>query len=351
METIKVGSAGKDVTRVQQYLITLGYQLVLDQKFGPEDEKAVRDFQSSYFLPVTGMVDDYLFRVLRTLARDTEDGDFVPKVPTNAVATLPPVPLTPNLAVRELQKIGTTNRTTAPAVTQTATNVAAKGYTSLAAGKPDFDALVKANLPAAQKSQLIAALKKKVIWDVYGKAYKTDIDALPNLLRTQHPWLLPEGMEAHMQLTLDSENVFNDGFYRRNVYYNYAVERQPNSDTARLVIKAVKNNMSNLVYNSSLKYTVLPNNQIDVDIFLSRNVGYTWQESRADYLQSLFTADRDTITPTPVGSFSALRDPNHGYNPADVVKKVVARDFSVKNAIKTAVRYFILDYNKALKVV
>jgi peptidoglycan hydrolase-like protein with peptidoglycan-binding domain len=351
METIKIGSAGKEVQKLQEWLNTLGYYILQDGKYGPEDEKAVRDFQSSYFLPVTGMVDSNLFKMFRTLARDTEDGDFTPKMVTPGVSSLAPQPIPVNPGVRELQKIGTANAKTVPAVAQTATNVAAKGYTTLAAGKADFDALMKSNLPAAQKTQLAAAMKKKIIFDVYGKAFKPEIDALRSTIQTRETWLMPEGMDAWMQLTLDSENLFNDGFYRKGVYYNYTVERQPNSESARLLVKAVKNNMSNVVFSTSLTAKVVNNQQIDVDIFMAKNVGYTWQESRADYLESLFSATSDAIAPKPVGGMAALRDPNHGYNPAEITRKVIGKDFSVKNAIKTAVRYFILDYNKALKAV
>jgi hypothetical protein len=40
----------------------------------------------------------------------------------------------------------------------------------------------------------------------------------------------------------------------------------------------------------------------------------------------------------------------HGYPQADTEKKVIAQHFTIKNAIKTALRYFILNYSGALRM-
>lgn len=55
---VRVGDCGDGVKEVQDALnYKLGITLVSDGLFGPATEAAVRDFQLSVGLPVTGMVD------------------------------------------------------------------------------------------------------------------------------------------------------------------------------------------------------------------------------------------------------------------------------------------------------
>ena len=54
--TVKQGSKGETVTLLQQLLVSRGYVIGIDGDFGPETEKAVRDFQNKQHLGVDGVV-------------------------------------------------------------------------------------------------------------------------------------------------------------------------------------------------------------------------------------------------------------------------------------------------------
>ena len=54
--TVRRGSRGETVTLLQQLLVSRGYVIGIDGDFGPETEKAVRDFQNKQHLGVDGVV-------------------------------------------------------------------------------------------------------------------------------------------------------------------------------------------------------------------------------------------------------------------------------------------------------
>ncbi|MCS7018878.1 MAG: hypothetical protein RMJ87_08010 [Cytophagales bacterium] len=228
-------------------------------------------------------------------------------------------------------------------------NPLAVTYQSLAEGRAAFEAYQKTALPPKERPKLLAALKRKIVMDVYKNAYKADIEKFKQLLQTTESWLLPEGNELYVTLLNEGENVFSENLVRQGITFNYAIERRPHSNVASLTIKAVRNNMSNLVYNGSVRVNQLSPDQIEVEIPLSQNTGYMWRESKTDCLKVLVSANQPTVTVQPCGVMSTLADSNHGIAPAVLAQKV-GDAFTVKNAIRSAMRQFIMNYPKALKM-
>lgn len=67
--TVTLGSRGDDVRIVQKYLADAGYYAgAIDGIFGPVTAKAVKEFQHSNYLSVTGIVDKETFAYLGRLA-------------------------------------------------------------------------------------------------------------------------------------------------------------------------------------------------------------------------------------------------------------------------------------------
>jgi len=62
--TLRRGSEGKDVKRVQEWLSLHGLGVQMDGKFGPATDAAVRSFQRTHARTVNGVVDEALFAVL-----------------------------------------------------------------------------------------------------------------------------------------------------------------------------------------------------------------------------------------------------------------------------------------------
>lgn len=63
---LRVGSTGSDVTDLQQMLVQLEYNVTVDGTFGNGTASAVRDFQSSFGLEVTGQVDRETWDALKS---------------------------------------------------------------------------------------------------------------------------------------------------------------------------------------------------------------------------------------------------------------------------------------------
>lgn len=55
--TLKIGATGEEVKILQEKLTKRGFNLLADGQFGPRTESAVKAFQGSVNLPVTGIVD------------------------------------------------------------------------------------------------------------------------------------------------------------------------------------------------------------------------------------------------------------------------------------------------------
>jgi hypothetical protein len=62
--TVRSGSSGEAVQRVQEWLDFSGYGCAVDGLFGPATERVVREFQAAQGLPVTGVVTPELFALL-----------------------------------------------------------------------------------------------------------------------------------------------------------------------------------------------------------------------------------------------------------------------------------------------
>lgn len=60
----RMGDQGSEVAEIQGYLIKLGYDVMADGDFGPSTVDAVKMFQKSQGLKVSGTVDENTYRVL-----------------------------------------------------------------------------------------------------------------------------------------------------------------------------------------------------------------------------------------------------------------------------------------------
>lgn len=60
----KRGTDGKKTRLIQEWLILHGFRIVLDGEYGPATEHAVKQFQATNSLPVTGVVDNKTFTLL-----------------------------------------------------------------------------------------------------------------------------------------------------------------------------------------------------------------------------------------------------------------------------------------------
>lgn len=198
------------------------------------------------------------------------------------------------------------------------------------------------------KARLLAFTRSKIITDVVGETPNREqvMRYKQNLLEQ---WLQPEGMSKYFYYTSDSKFWFSGEIKRHNVLYFYEIVKITNSDSYLLTIKSVVNNNAYLAFSSTLKaITDNQNGTINVNIYYAKYKGYQWLKSDSDYLKVSYDRASPHISYTPIGGLSQFTDKNHGHSEDFPSKKLNAREFSEKTAIKTAVQCFILEYNRAL---
>jgi peptidoglycan hydrolase-like protein with peptidoglycan-binding domain len=82
--TLRVGSAGADVKQLQKKLRKAGFRVTADGQFGRATAKAVRKFQRSAHLRVTGTADRRTIRALRRMLHSADVGGFDPNQPSSS---------------------------------------------------------------------------------------------------------------------------------------------------------------------------------------------------------------------------------------------------------------------------
>lgn len=202
---------------------------------------------------------------------------------------------------------------------------------------------------ATEQARLISFAKVKIIRDLLGEAPTVEQIERAKFTIFYDPWLQPEGEQMFFYYTSNSPNWFSGEVKRGNLFYYYKVTRIGTSDRFRLEIQVVANNKSNLVFNSIIKTTHSADGTIEVDIMGSRMTGYAWDISENDYLTCIFRPNQPTLDLQPFGYVARCVDRNHGYTPDFPRQKVDPNDFSERNAIRSAVRAFILEYHNALR--
>ncbi|MCS7018118.1 MAG: hypothetical protein RMJ87_03205 [Cytophagales bacterium] len=201
----------------------------------------------------------------------------------------------------------------------------------------------------AEQARLSSFAKVKIIRDLLGEAPSVEQIERAKPMLLYESWLQPEGEKMFFHYTSDSPNWFSGDIRRGNVFYYYKVTRIGTSNRFRLEIQAVANDKSNLVFNSIVRTNFSPDGVYEVDILGSRMTGYAWNISENDYLTCIFRQNQQTIDLQPFGYIARCLDRNHGYHYDFPRQKVSSHDFSERNAVRSAVRAFILEYHNALK--
>ncbi|MEM6298982.1 MAG: hypothetical protein AAF740_09880 [Bacteroidota bacterium] len=159
-------------------------------------------------------------------------------------------------------------------------------------------------------------------------------------------------MIKHFDYIADSENWFTGKVKRHSYVFQYTVTRDnPNSNEYDLKILYVYQGRSNLAYKSSLIVDQLNDDTFTVQIPLSRSKGYRWVESKSDFLKAFYRAGDAEIEPLVMGSsLSGKRRSDHGRSSTMLKAKASPGDFSAKTAIRSALKYFILEYVGAMNI-
>lgn len=220
-----------------------------------------------------------------------------------------------------------------------------KNY-SLEQAKQTVETLKEKTLLEQQK--MAGVIKRKAITDLLGEnPYSEDLEK-QELMLLQTAWLQPEGKEMYFAYTSDSPNAFSGYVKVGETPYFYQVTRKKYAQEYELHIKHVKSEASDLVFYSKIKTTFSPENQAFTVKILHANLkDYKWIPVEQEFLSVLYAEAENLIGTEIVGNGlkTKLQNPNNWAE--NVLKaKENADFFTEKNAIRSALRYWIASFNQ-----
>ncbi|WP_027003969.1 hypothetical protein [Hugenholtzia roseola] len=212
------------------------------------------------------------------------------------------------------------------------------------------------DLTPFHKQRLVAEIKKKAVKDIYGESPTVrQIEQMKNSLLADS-WLSGEAMNIFLDYKANSDNWFSGSVNlpRKGVDYGYEVKRLSEKEFA-LEVLSVRNNQSNLAYKTiiELQENLTENGEKN---YLVKIVGayyktYGFAQSKTDYFQVTCRSKSPTMeNATCVGNLLRYQDRNHGFSENDLKKQENYLNLSHKDAIRSAVRYFLIEYNGALGI-
>ncbi len=201
------------------------------------------------------------------------------------------------------------------------------------------------------KLTLKSFIKTKGIRDVIGTHPKVETIEQNKHILLSSMWLQPEGAQEYFRYTSDSKNWFSGDVPHPKMAYHYIIKAKPTKGKYQLIINGIRAEKSQLVYSSSLEITAQKEaDSYVVKLFLSERPKYKWEESSFDYLKVVYPATGSQFAVQSIGKIKKKEDNLHGKSELELTKKARRGDFSEKNALRSAVEYFIRKYNKALHI-
>ncbi len=191
-------------------------------------------------------------------------------------------------------------------------------------------------------------IKRKAIADLLGEnPYIEDLEK-QELTLLQTAWLQPEGKEMYFAYTSDSPNAFSGYVKVGETPYFYQVSRKKYAQEYELQIKQVKSEASDLVFYSKIQTSFSPENQaFTVKILNSYLKDYKWNPLEQEFLNIGYAEAESLIRTEIVGNAlkAKLQNPNNWAE--NVLKaKENADFFTEKNAIRSALRYWIVSFDQ-----
>jgi len=198
---------------------------------------------------------------------------------------------------------------------------------------------------AAQKDQLKEALSAKVIADLTsGKSPREMASALRSAKR-KHPWLAKQADELIFRAETATASKFTGKIRRGGLIYYYEVNRLKGSKY-KVNVKVITGGRANLAYSGEVEVQK-HERDMEVNLPLAEYKGYRWEISDRDVLNARYTMAADFITPEAKGRMAQKQMPS-GLPQLATTRSELPGDYSEQTAIRTTLKYFILEYNDAL---
>jgi tetratricopeptide (TPR) repeat protein len=224
-------------------------------------------------------------------------------------------------------------------------------FATVAEGRRYYDQLnARTDFVPSKKRVLLGLVREKVLRDVYVDPHLEDVEQMKKLVETES-WINPEGRKHYFNTINDSKYWFSGGVQRDDAYVYYRVTKSKFKPRYFLHMYAVRNNESNLVYNSDIAVTEDSLGR-RVDLFAAQNRGYMWQVSKTDLLRATANAQNGNLTYTPEGNMQRFSEATfkNRLGKAEYDKLVIPRGEGLNPAIRATVHYLITDYARVLSM-
>jgi TPR repeat protein len=230
----------------------------------------------------------------------------------------------------------------------------AKIFKTLEEGKKYYYHIQSVELDNASKDKLLTLLKSKLLNDVFGSNRNAEtIEKLRVAANTQG-WLLPEVQDRYLALVNENNEWFAGIVDRNEIRYHFIVSRDADikdPNRYKIEIRGVKNEEAHLVYSGQVLVQDLREKSKEIRckvFFVINENGTYWRVASNDFLETSFLQGQEYINYKPQGKMTNCIDSAHTTPKDDIAKVMIAYDFSIQNAVKTAIKVMILEFNKVL---
>ncbi|MCU0448716.1 MAG: tetratricopeptide repeat protein [Bernardetiaceae bacterium] len=224
-------------------------------------------------------------------------------------------------------------------------------FATIAEGRRYYDQLnARTDFAPSKKRVLLGLVREKILRDVYVDPYLEDVEQMKKLVETES-WINPEGRKHYFNTINDSKFWFSGGVQRDDAYVYYRVTKSKFKPRYFVHMYAVRNNESNLVFNSDIAVTEDSLGR-RVDLFAAQNRGYMWQVSKTDLLRATSDPKNGNFTYTPEGNMQRFSEATfkNRLGKAEYDKLVIPRGEGLNPAIRSTVHYLITDYARVLSM-
>jgi hypothetical protein len=220
----------------------------------------------------------------------------------------------------------------------------------MAEGASYYDKLEHMGLSLIKFEDACAALRNKVISDVYGEAPTVEqLDKLRDELQKER-WLLPEGMEKYFYYVAENPNAFTGNIKKPSMTYYYNVTKDPKSNKYDLVVKKMdKDEMVYVVFSTYIFVNTGSNpEELVVHLHHATGDGMQWHFSPKDYLEVIYSKNSSKVQEKAVGKMQEATAAKPIIEKTKLVEKDNAQEFSNKEAIRKTVQIMLIAYEDVI---
>lgn len=235
---------------------------------------------------------------------------------------------------------------------------------SLSEGKLYLDRMQQdTRLVGEDKESLRRWIKRWAVRKRYGEEPLMDrVLHLEQLLgEVDYQWLLPEGRDMVLRFKNNQPDYFTAKHpnEKKTSVYNYKVYTSKGADDFTTLIPKsadegyiveifqVKDGFNVKLFHSyvSIKQG---EGEYQVRIYYPKKDNYKWKPLFDSFLECSYKETEDLIEVQAEGKMTRFYTPYHDFSPEILKKKLPAKAFSAKDAIRTALHYFIFAYEPVL---